>query len=306
MFRRKYLQLLKVLFLMLVFTSICLSGQRLQAQHLNRNIDVYVLPDRYGEKGLQFFSDHKFISSVLLTRSMIDPKNTGVVDKDVLISNLKRLFPDPAEYGVCFIDWEEPFREMKVVYNNKLKFESLAEEYIRAVNIIKEFNPKLKVGIYGIPFTAFKVSWPVMNANKNKRFDSILSVCDFICPAIYIRFPNHEVGEKANFKYIRDNLDVAFAYSSRLKKEIVPFVWPLVHPNNKKYGMNELSDEDMKSYLGALSSYTKNGISISGVIWFDPKITAAQRNDVESLNRLFKSRDAKVINSLKIFTNQTN
>jgi len=140
-------------------------------------------------------------------------------------------------------------------------------EFAIMINLIKELRPNVKVGIYGIPFRTYYSSQHRWNAND--KLDYILSLTDIIFPSLYILFPDKERGVELNDSYFKQNLDTAFDYAERLRKPVIPFVWYIVHTNNKKFGGELLGKSEMKRYLEYVRNYRRSSFKVQGIVWWE-------------------------------------
>lgn len=71
-------------------------------------------------------------------------------------------------------------------------------------------------------------------------------------------------------EYFKKNLDVAFDYAIRLNKPVIPFVWYLIHPSNKRYRYEMIPRMEMLTYIDYIHNYKSyNNNSISGMVWWD-------------------------------------
>src|SRR5690606_12568763 len=116
---------------------------------------------------------------------------------------------------------------------NSVRFKNAEKQFIDLLRYIKGVRPNLKIGIYGIPFRTYYPSQ--LKWNGDRKFDRLMSMSDIVFPSLYIIYPDKEKGKDANEQYLKDNLDVAFSYGERFNKPVIPFIWYIVHPNNKKY-----------------------------------------------------------------------
>ena len=70
-----------------------------------------------------------------------------------------------------------------------------------------------------------------------------------------------------------ENLKSALIYGIRLNKPVVPYVWYLIHPSNKKFGNQIIGKEEMKLYLNTIKNYCYLDKKAQGIIWWEPKDT---------------------------------
>src|SRR5690606_2878540 len=78
--------------------------------------------------------------------------------------------------------------------------------------------------------------------------------------------------KEANYLFIKNNLDVALDYGSRLNKPVIPFFWYLVFsPDEDKELRNErLPRQEVYDYMNYINNYeSSTGAKVSGLIWWD-------------------------------------
>lgn len=271
----------------------------------NISPSFYVFPSRYSESAVRYFESHKdqFVFAELLTPSNIEAKGKpGVADVTLLTNYINRVFPDKESVGVCLIDWEDPFKDIKLYYRDENRYRKIEDEYIKVIKTIKDLRPNVKVGIYGIPFVSFSPRSEVLEVNKNRRFDRLLSFCDLITPAIYLRYSDDEVGRQRNIAYLVNNLNPAVEYGERLNKPVVPFIWHRIHPMNNRYGLQILSKENMEAYLSELfKKKFKNGRKVESVIWYESNLPSSVRSRQNELKKELHLRDSIIINYTQPF-----
>lgn len=135
------------------------------------------------------------------------------------------------------------------------------------ISDIKEFRPNVRVGIYGFPFTFFYDSQRKFNADY--KLNQILELCDYISPSLYSQYPIKEIGQEKNDNFFRENLAYSLEVGAKLNKPVIPYVWHIVHPSNKKHGGEVLSVEEMVSNIEFIANFSSNGRKVEGVIWWE-------------------------------------
>lgn len=245
-----------VLFLVLIFSVVISRSQ------------TFVFYDRYDQTTKKILKDRGFESMHILTIGNIDPKRTERVDFNVVDNFLRRTFEKNKTYYLV-IDWEEQlYRNIRRYNKNDFRFKQGEKEYINLIKFIKQYNPNIKVGIYGFPTRLpIRKKAPL----SQKKFDNLFKHLDFISPSVYTLSPVTEVGEKVNVEYFTENLKQALLYGKRLNKPVFPFLWEIIHPDNAIYGKTLLSDEEFISNIKLVKEYSYSGTSVDGFIWWAPK-----------------------------------
>lgn len=232
---------------------------------------LYVFKDRYEEAGKEFIENESIIDDIkLLGGYMIDPEKKGVINLDRVRYHLVDLFPRPDDAGVLCINLENKlYQDLKNFDKKSYSFRRAEDEFSRLLSFIKEIRPNLRIGIYGIPFRTFfegQSKW-----NDDNKFDKIISLTDIIFPSLYILYPDHERGAESNNRYFDRNLEVAFDYGYRLKKPVIPFIWYIVNPGNKRFGGELLTDDEMLRYVKYITTYRSRfqGKRVNGIVWWE-------------------------------------
>lgn len=269
------------LFLILILLSLFKFGFTQQ---------VFVFYDRYSEDTVNELKKNGFSNMTIITRGNIDPKRINEVNDAKVSEFLNKNFTRNNEFYLV-IDWEEQgYRDLRNLQKGNPKFDFAEKQYLKLISIIRAYNSRIKVGIYGLPSRL-----PVnKKANINqKKFDNLLSNVDFICPSFYTMNPVIEIGSKLNTEYFNENLKQAISYGKRLNKPVLPFVWELVHADNKSFGQTLLTDDEFLSNIRQIQNYNFQGSKVSGIIWWAPgKISQAYDQD-EQLKRLNKINSAR-------------
>jgi hypothetical protein len=236
-------------------------------QDLNRT--MYVFKDRYNEQGKRYIEANLFFKEIkLLGGYMIDPAKKGVINLESVSGHLERLYPDPNTMGILCINLENSlYKNIKNYSSTNAEFKYSVAEFNKLLKYIRSQRPNLKIGIYGIPYRTYYASQKKWN--KGNKLDELLSNTDVIFPSLYILFPDKQNGSESNREYLKQNLDTAFEYGSRLGKPVLPFIWYMVNPGNKKYGGELLSLAEMERYLQFIYSYSNFNQRVDGVVWWE-------------------------------------
>lgn len=233
--------------------------------------DLYIFENRYSSSFAKLNSETSFnLKSIkILAQYMIDPKGEGVVRYNLVDKYLRELYPNSSDFGILCINLEGVlFRKLKDSNFESNTFREAFNEYVKLIKFVKGRVPNIKIGIYGLPFSAYYSSQ--MEKNDERKLDSLLVNVDVLFPTLYIAYPKIQKGEKFNFQYLKNNLDTVLKYSIRLNKSLVlPFFWYLIHPTNRLYGLQIIPKEELFSYLNYIYNYRLNGKFVDGIVWWD-------------------------------------
>lgn len=228
---------------------------------------IYYAPDKYTNevrnvlKGQTNFNAYR-----LMLGWYIDPKNKGIVDKELFIKNIVKFYPDLSSNGVLCIDLENKvYRDLADYNAGTLRYQKASSPFVWMLKTVKKMRPNVKVGIYGLPFRAY---YP--NAKNTNKLDVILSCADYIFPSLYTMYPDNQIGKSRNEKYLKENLSIALEYGIRLKKPVIPFVWSVVHPSNTLSGGQLLSSNEVVQNLKLIENFSYKNTKVKGVVWWDP------------------------------------
>src|SRR5690606_16326726 len=136
------------------------------------------------------------------------------------------------------------------------------------INVIKKTRPNVKVGVYGLPFKFYYPSQRQYNANN--KLDVLLEQVDYISPSLYFDYPDMQRGASANRSFLKSNLDYVLSTGIRLNKPVVPFVWHMIHPSNKKFGGDLIDRDELHNHLNFIRNYTVSGRKVAGLLWWEP------------------------------------
>jgi len=237
--------------------------------NLPKNFKIRLLETKYNDQIKQAIGSNDFLGSYkYLGGYSIDPKKNGTIDIDLMLDAVEKLFPNEEDAGLLSVNLEGVlYRNLKNnALENKKANESI-EKYRLIISKIKEFRPNIQVGIYGFPFTFFYDSQRKYNADdKVKR---ILELCDYISPSLYSQYPVKEIGIEKNNNFFKENLIYSLKLGAELDKPVIPYVWHIVHPSNKKHGGEVLSVDEMAANIEYIANFKSNGRSAEGVIWWE-------------------------------------
>ncbi|MEJ5994821.1 hypothetical protein WG904_10375 [Pedobacter sp. Du54] len=270
---------MKRLFVLIIFLSI---GSQLFSQ-VPKDINLYLFKKRYNKKTWDIISKKKGILSIdILSGFMIDPKKDGSIFYESVSNYLSKIYPQIEDKGLLCINLENQlFQNLKLLKKDDPRIKHSLVTFVSLIKYVKKLRPNVKIGIYGLPIRTFHVQ---ENDNSDRKLDAILSNCDYIMPSLYIIYPDKQITLKRNYDYLKQNLDQAFSYGARLKKPVLPFVWYLVHPINKKYGYEMLSPTEMKRYITFIKQYKyKNLNTVGGIIWWETP-TPYRENKIRTSN----------------------
>ncbi|WP_312903112.1 hypothetical protein [Chryseobacterium taichungense] len=245
-----------VLLSLLNFCAIILNAQ---------SNTIYFFKNRYNAEVQNFLESRQYKSVELITNSSI-VDNKGKVNEAVVKNNLAKILKSKPD--LLIIDWEkEDFWNLKKKVETN-EFINAEAEFIKLIDFIKRLYPSQKLGIYGLPFKVFIN----INAayNEKNKFDRILSKVDVICPSMYFDFLDIEKGRSNNYQYLKNQLNVSLDYGLRLNKPVIPFIWEVVHPNNKKYGGGLIPKQEFEEKINYIKKFQYKDRRISGLIWWAP------------------------------------
>jgi len=281
------LKYLSTLFVLLI-TNLLFCQSQIDIKKFN----IYVPYNRYSKDVVkQIESNKNYRYYRFLGDQYIDPEKKGVIDERSIKEGLNILYPDKESQGFIAIDIESKlYQNTKDYDKGNSNFEEGIAGLMRLVDIVKNERSKLKVGLFGIPFTFLNENQKVQN--KDQKLDQLLKNVDYISPELYIRYPDKEKGFDANKKYLEENLKVALDYGKRLGKPVIPYVWYVIHPSNEKYGRELISQSEMTSYLKIIKDYQYKGRKAGGVIWWEPwKTNYKLPKELSDKNSKYLSKD---------------
>lgn len=272
--------------LVLLALSVQLIGlpTRLYAQN---NFDIIGMPDRQGPLLEAYFKKNNIeIANLLTISGIIDldhPEEKSKIDPANIRRFLNKNYPDKNSTGKLVLNWEtRVFKDLRNYPNSDRRYKYAEGQWRAMIKIIRQERPRLKLGIYGIPFRVWG-DWQIANLNPDGKFDDLLSLLDFLAPSFYTIFPDEEVSHERNIKYLTDNLKVALSYGKRLRKPVYPFVWHRVHDSHPVYGHELVQKEVLAKYVKHIANFSHNGVQVKGVMLWEEGDVSARYKDFKSL-----------------------
>lgn len=234
-------------------------------------VPIYLFENRYEDQNVKKLINDKnyyFKKIKILGQYMIDPKREGHIDYGLVERYLKELYPRQDADGTLCINLEgKLFTDLRDNFGNSVYRKSL-NEYVKLVKYVKHTRPHVTVGVYGLPFTIYYSSQKVRN--RNDKLELLLKEVDIIFPSLYLFYPDKQKGIESNFEYFKKNLETAFSYGDKFNKPVIPFIWYLVHPSNKRFRYEMLTRKEIDTYLNFISSYkSMSGSNVEGIVWWD-------------------------------------
>lgn len=230
-------------------------------------IHVYIFQSRYDDSMRTILESEGFKLAKLFTSSSIQGKSDNI-DSQKIKKSIEQRYPDVNDSGVCVIDWEGIYyKNLKKLSKTDTAFLYAEQQFLQCIQIMKAARPKLKIGIYGMPFSIYRQRQ--VNSENDISLQRILSQCDFIAPSLYIHYQANQVRESENLNYLKNNLQAALALGSLLNKPVIPFFWHRIHPTNKKFGNTPIPLLEFNNYLDVIAGESYNGKKTSGVFWWE-------------------------------------
>lgn len=263
----------------LVFYVIFVAYCNIQAQNISnglnqKNFYIYLQQNRYDTKVSNLvYGNSNFKYYKYLANYYIDREKKGVINYIYVDEGLNKLYPNKYESGFLCLNLENKiYQNVKNFKSGQVQFENSIDLLKGLIKYVKTKRPNLMVGIYGMPFNYYyDIQKKVGESNK---LDELLREVDYISPHLYIYYPDKQKGKEANIGYFKKNLKVALEYGKRLNKPVIPYVWYLIHPSNKKYGNELIGKKEMVNYLNTIKNYVYLNQSVNGIIWWEPGITS--------------------------------
>jgi hypothetical protein len=236
---------------------------------VSQEFKIYYAPSLYNVEVQNLLQNNvNFKEYRLMLGIHIDPKKQGVIDREVFERNIIKFYPNTNSTGVLCLDLENKlFENLKNCKKESKDYKQAEAAFIWMVNTVKTMRPNLKIGIYGLPVRVYYLNSKEFDP---KKFDKIFLSCDYIFPSLYTMYLDKQVGRVRNEKYLKDNLEIALGYGLRLHKPVIPFVWNLVHPSNKKDGGALIDKSEMLKNILFVKNFKFKGLSAHGIVWWDP------------------------------------
>lgn len=228
------------------------------------------------------------------------------VDYLKLKNNIERIYPNPAEKGMCFMDIEEPY--LVSLHNAAIdseEFKSAINLYVSAIVFAKKMRPNVMWGHYGIPFTRWDDKDFLI---KNEKIKEIYKVVDVLFPSLYMFYDDKEVSFSKNYEYLYDNLSLAIKIGEKNNKPVIPFVLHRFHSSNQRLQWSEIDDKFWKKYIQSVLSINVNGKYADGIVWWGADTFFHDRSEGMNIRKGFKGstkefmiyNDALLIRKAKI------
>jgi len=280
--------------IVIVALTISLVSHSVLGQQLTPQIfDLYVFksPAMFQPETLQYFDSENIKTAKLMTSSGFNPYGKGV-DSANIIRYMNLFYPNPASTGTCVIDWEDSTYYDLRKDRYSAQFNQAVDSFIKVIKFMKQARPKVKIGIFGLPFLVFYPAADVYN--KDNKFDKLFQHCDFIAPEIYIVFPDKQIGGRRNITFIQHNLDIALDYAYRLNKPVIPFIWEIIPQSNQQYGGTLIPKDEYRNYARLMMHYKYNNISIKGFFLWTPSIPSPVYNKTRSHSNAILSKSLSI------------
>ncbi|WP_347158202.1 T9SS type A sorting domain-containing protein [Pontibacter chitinilyticus] len=256
--------------LFILFALLLLSIQSF-AQVSGSSFEMYVMNYRFGPRSLDYFQSKNIeVTNFLAENAIAQDWNNEKVDAAKVRRTLRDLFPSTNSGGKIVVDWERKgvFKALRDYPATDSRYKNAEAEWRKLIGIIRDTRPNVKIGIYGIPFKAWKKS-TVGYYNPKGKYDKLLSLVDFLAPTLYIQFADEEVGHARNIEYMQNILDSALDYGKRLHKPVYPFLWGRIHDTNPIYGYELIQINVFAQYVKFISTHTYNGYKAKGFYWWE-------------------------------------
>ena len=231
-------------------------------------------------------------------RYYIDRANKGVINYDNVNEGLNRYFPNKNEEGFLSLNLENAiYIQMRDGEKNSPATKKAVNQFVDLVNYIKEKRPKLKVGVYGIPFSFNYESQKLRN--DFDKLEPLLIEIDYISPSLYLAYSENQKNYSYVINHVEKNLSLFMKYASRVNKPVYPYVWYRIHPYNKKYGLEIMSKRRNYLYLKTIKDFKYNNEKVDGIIWWEPSTSTEMLQDKKITNRGFKTIEQILIEYTK-------
>lgn len=273
-------------------------------------IGLFMLFNRLSDHTVQYLQNNHVKSYYLMTANSIDSNDGNKFSEEKVTSFINKYIDKNAVDDYLVIDWESDYYDFLKLHHDDIKFKEAEAEFIRLISFVRELRPEIKVAVYGIPFRMHE-----KKQNKNNgsdfKFKRLLSNCDAVSPSFYRMNPDDEKGKAYNLTVLENNLEISLQYGQLLNKPVIPFVWELIHNNNKKYGGELIGNEEFSLMIKNIVTFKYQNTGIKGLFWWTPsRIYPVYEqlipNNIKSnRNRLVLTRDSVILNYFKSsFLNQ--
>lgn len=265
-------------------------------------LDIYMMYNRYSTQTRNELKKRGVQPFVLIASSTIDPDNTNKFDSVSVRNFLDKAFPDKNHSEIFVVDWEKELYDWLKLPATDKRFVIAQNEFARLVSFIRALRPNLKIGIYGLPFRVYADK--IRNINgPDFKFKKVLDVCDFVAPSFYFMYLDEEIGKNKHDLIFRNNIELSLEYGEILDKPVIPFIWELVHPNNKRFSNELVPLSEFVEKIDLIKSINHNGKSINAVLWWTPsklpeKYLSFSKSRPRNLNDVRDSISLNYLNSV--------
>lgn len=262
-----------------VFTGILLLGiagilpaaSAQTAKPASSNPRLYIAISGLGDKANTYIQGQQNIATAkMIGQSSIVAKNSLNVDSNLLVTSIRKIYPDKSAAGVCILDWEG--EALEILTNNhsgNQDYQKIATQFRRAIMIAKQERPNVQWGIYGLPFRTVTANEKWQNQCYQLR--DLLKYVDVICPSLYMIYSERVVSRSYNEKYIENNLRIALELGKELNKPVLPFVWPRWQGKGASF-MTLVPMDAFSAYVKKIMGAEVNGNRPAGVVFWDGEV----------------------------------
>jgi hypothetical protein len=285
-------------YLSALITTFCLLPFILLSQNSKKNIadfEIYMDVGKMDSNFYNFIEERNFLINERLTMSMINPKQDGCAQLDIVKKYIDIKFPEKLAEGVCVIDWEgKAISNLKKFTKGDNTEVNQMQEYIKIVDTMKAMRPNLKIGIYNIPFRNYSKDKVAFNPYDYTRLYPLLRKTDIINPSPYKPYSVAQVGEKSNNKYFEDYIQQALRIKNDINKPVLAYIamryYNANSPDNKKL----IPPQEFKADLKHMLKTKVDGKNIDGfILWngdrwsFEDKLEKKNEKNENNLKNKF-------------------
>lgn len=192
---------------------------------LAQNKQIFVAMDDLPQSAIKALTNNRNVKELKIIYGDFIYKKGNKLIEEIFIKELTRLFPLNNSSGYVMLDWEgQLYYDLIGNGVSITKKSNAASEFIKAIRIINNIRPNLKVGVYGLPNPRFDN----YDQNSKKYLGEIFKYCDFIVPVFYLDNPNDEFdGQLKAYSN--------FIYGQNISKPVYPIVWDRYSTTDGKY-----------------------------------------------------------------------
>lgn len=218
----------------------------------------------------------------------IDRNGDGIPNLDSVRSFVIKNFSNRNDSSICIIDWEGvALNQLKEYSKNRDKYPYQIGRYISVVEAIREVRPKLKIGIYNIPFRF----WKPTSAFNYKYLYPLLMKCDLICPSPYSVYADTEVSSNRNKEYFEANIQVALKIAKSLGKEVLPFVGIRYYSSPSIFYRKLVPLDEFKKDIEYILNTSVDGKFVTGLILWNNDRGLYDRKNKDSFYPLLMGKN---------------